>query len=428
MPLLNVGQISDETVVTTEGIRHSGGDWCGYFNNIQEANDWADRNPNSLFNGLRATISGTLVCYGGAGVGWVAENAPYGEIGVVLGDSITANNMSASTYAFFKSGVALAKNAGVAGETSSQILARFDTDVAPHNPTIVHIQAGTNDIEDGIADATVISNILEMAAKIRSIGARPIVSIPPPQNGAPLSAQSRFNELLVATLSANGIPFALSWLDAIDPLTGGFKSGAATDNQHPAWDYVKLAGDRISAAIGSLHRWPTPLMNQAGNGIIANPLMLNDTNADGVPDGWIGSGASTRSISTPSGFFGKAIKQFASAVDISSLNLVYGDFNISGDGHKVLFTAHAKFTTDGTAKASIYIEPYIGAAGQGRVYPIQNISGGFETQFHRLITLPVGTTKIRVALEMGKQSGATQTGTLEVGEIQIYNLTALGLT
>ena len=73
-PILNIGQINDETVITPEGIRHSGGDWAGAFNTLQELQEWGDRNPNSLFVGLRATAGGAPYTYGAGGWGVVRQD------------------------------------------------------------------------------------------------------------------------------------------------------------------------------------------------------------------------------------------------------------------------------------------------------------------------------------------------------------------
>ena len=54
-------QINDETVVTSEfplRIRHTGGDWAGYFDTAEEAEAWAAQNPNNVFPGMRVTIAG----------------------------------------------------------------------------------------------------------------------------------------------------------------------------------------------------------------------------------------------------------------------------------------------------------------------------------------------------------------------------------
>ncbi|BAP80896.1 hypothetical protein MT1_3721 [Pseudomonas sp. MT-1] len=73
-------------------------------------------------------------------------------------------------------------NAGVGGNTVQDLLARFDTDVAPHNPDYVVINTGTNDAANP-ASGTFFPNAVdffqktyaELLGRIQSIGARPII-------------------------------------------------------------------------------------------------------------------------------------------------------------------------------------------------------------------------------------------------------------
>ncbi|OAK54853.1 GDSL-type esterase/lipase family protein [Rhodococcoides kyotonense] len=80
------------------------------------------------------------------------------------------------------------KNTGVGGETSTQILARFDADVKPHAPAWVHILAGTDDAGDTavvVPVATAQTNILAVIDECREIGARVILGTIPPATHAP---------------------------------------------------------------------------------------------------------------------------------------------------------------------------------------------------------------------------------------------------
>lgn len=73
-------------------------------------------------------------------------------------------------------------NAGLGGNAVQDLLARFDTDVAPHKPDYVVINTGTNDAANP-ASVTFFPNAVdffqktyaELLGKIQSIGARPII-------------------------------------------------------------------------------------------------------------------------------------------------------------------------------------------------------------------------------------------------------------
>lgn len=70
---------------------------------------------------------------------------------------------------------------GIAGETTVQMLARFQTDVLAYHPSVVVFLGGTNDIRH-ITDATVDS-LAEMASEAAAQGARVIIGTIPGQEG-----------------------------------------------------------------------------------------------------------------------------------------------------------------------------------------------------------------------------------------------------
>jgi lysophospholipase L1-like esterase len=77
-------------------------------------------------------------------------------------------------------------DAGIYGETSGQMLNRFQTDVIAASPRVVHILAGTNDVYPGwvlcggAQDVDTCDNIKAMVAMSRAAGIEVIIgSIPP---------------------------------------------------------------------------------------------------------------------------------------------------------------------------------------------------------------------------------------------------------
>lgn len=97
-----------------------------------------------------------------------------------IGDSITflwnAENrlqgqdlLSAHLPSFF--------DAGVSGNETGQMLARFDTDVLANHPDVVVILGGVNDIKNSVdaEPAAIASNIFAMVQKAESSGAKVVV-------------------------------------------------------------------------------------------------------------------------------------------------------------------------------------------------------------------------------------------------------------
>ena len=66
-------------------------------------------------------------------------------------------------------------NQGISGNTSAQLLARFDADIASQNPDYVWVLSGVNDYFTGVTPEQYSSNMRSIIAKIKSIGAEPII-------------------------------------------------------------------------------------------------------------------------------------------------------------------------------------------------------------------------------------------------------------
>ena len=66
-------------------------------------------------------------------------------------------------------------NKGIGGNTSTDLLARFDDDVRPHNPNFVWIMSGTNDYWQDVTAVTYKANIDALINKIKAINATPII-------------------------------------------------------------------------------------------------------------------------------------------------------------------------------------------------------------------------------------------------------------
>jgi len=117
---------------------------------------------------------------------------------VVLGDSWTAGDLGSSaqrepltTQLALELPYATITNAGVGGNTVSNMLARFDTDVTPFAPDYVVIETGTNECYNPLsvtfspnAIEAFVDALRDLINKVYAIGARPILL------GVPAMAQS----------------------------------------------------------------------------------------------------------------------------------------------------------------------------------------------------------------------------------------------
>ncbi|NLW06366.1 MAG: GDSL family lipase [Clostridia bacterium] len=72
------------------------------------------------------------------------------------------------------------QNKGVNGETTGEMLARFEADVIGVRPAVVTILGGTNDAWQGVTVAKVRNNVQAMLDKARQAGIQAVVCLPPP--------------------------------------------------------------------------------------------------------------------------------------------------------------------------------------------------------------------------------------------------------
>jgi len=76
-------------------------------------------------------------------------------------------------------------NAGVSGNFTWQMAARFQVDVVSKHPAFVQILGGTNDVAGGVIPATGTDAIYQMAVAAKAAGITPILATIPPQSGVP---------------------------------------------------------------------------------------------------------------------------------------------------------------------------------------------------------------------------------------------------
>ncbi len=102
---------------------------------------------------------------------------------VCIGDSLTAGygvNTDKSWPALLEKKLQIeVGNAGISGDTTAGILARFEKDVLQSSPSHVCIMGGTNDVWLGMDFPILIGNILAMVRQANHYGIQPIIGIPP---------------------------------------------------------------------------------------------------------------------------------------------------------------------------------------------------------------------------------------------------------
>lgn len=383
---------------------------------------WENGNPATPLNGTRLSHLEE---------GVVRATAAPGQRVVVLGDSITlggeTHSGTADTISNSWAGWAgwvsgqrfhVVKNAGVSGDRSDQALARFDTDVAAFNPTLVTILLGTNDINQGVDLEDFYANMATILGATFAIGALPVLITIPPRSdpstyGADIVAA---NIWLRQTAERVNVPLIDFFGTLVDPANGQFLSGYNQDGTHPNVDarivLGQLVADELDPFLGPSLA-PLPQYNGDPHNLVTNGLFLTDSNADGRADPWATTGAGSQTQTLDAAPVGNWQNWNVSSGSTTGLSRNITSGVAAGDRLRFV----GRFKNDGQTlrvQASA-----IGATYQNR--PVENVStevtdGIWDTEF----TLPSGATGVTVSFTGG-------VGDHAVSQVGLYNLTALGL-
>ena len=328
-------------------------------------------------------------------------------------------------------------NAGVAGNTTTQMLARIQTDVLALNPQVVTVLGGTNDLTGSVAFATWSGNIKTIAKTLRAAGIRVILcTIPPRGNTTYLATQVTWNRWLKAFAQANGYDLLDFFGLLVDPTTGMYKTGYDSgDNLHPSQSAHIVMANYV---IGQLTTAPyTPVradtVTDAGN-LIANPLL---TAGSPVPTSFTTGGTTsadyTEGLVTDSDFLGKAWQvAYTSAASASNFRS-FTSFTFStgfsvGDTLAICFREKVTVASGITPSTTAGLRLQVVTAGGGSITPVAADGSTHAAGLHWFkYVVPASTTAIQLAVIFGAiPVGASFTAL--VGEFGVFNLSTMAST
>jgi lysophospholipase L1-like esterase len=176
---------------------------------------------------------------------------------VFYGDSITdAWGRIADTGTFFPGKPYV--NRGISGQTTPQMLVRFEQDVIHLHPTVVVILAGTNDIAGNTGPSTpamIEDNFRAMTAIARQNGIKvvlasitPACSYPWKPGIAPVATIREVNGWLRDFCGVQHLVY-LDYYSAMADDKGAMKPGLAKDGVHPTAAGYAVMGPLAEAAI-----------------------------------------------------------------------------------------------------------------------------------------------------------------------------------
>ena len=355
---------------------------------------------------------------------------------IILGDSIAAGADDQTNKAWGSSWftrlcaasgqrMQFVRNAGVAGNTSTQMLARIATDVVAYAPRWCVLAAVTpNDVSNSIALATRKSNITSMVDGLKSAGIGVVlVTSPPNDTTATRDSLLAMNAWLAGYAEANGVPLWDIYTPLVDTSDSTYASSYTADGIHPNATGQEAIVAALLPRVAETFPRPASFLLAPGkadaSNLITNGCFVGDANADGVADNWtkVGSGITAQSLIAMTSDEGVGNWQSVTC----NGTLGYVEQTISSGwsvGDVVEYTG--RWETDMASGATVQLRFTNGtpafetyacatAATAGRVWCIRE-------------TVPTGTTAIVVRLVVN-----TSAGDLRIGQVTLRNLTALGV-
>jgi lysophospholipase L1-like esterase len=311
------------------------------------------------------------------------------------------------------------RNAGIAGNSTTAMLARLNADVLTQRGDIVVVEAITpNDDPATVTLAQQQRNVRSIIEQCLYRNKRVIVCDGPPNNNPAIAARMRTMSTWVRSLATQmGLDVIDLFTPVGDPATGAWLPGFTADGVHP-----NAAGQDAIATFNAARvpddLRPAPVLANLGdttNLITGNGLFEVDTNADGYADGWTNSGLAAGSLIARAdgvgnwqSITGDQSTDYLQQAGITGWNV--GDtLALSGewvniDGSTV--NVELRFT-GGT--------PYSTA----RAISARAETGPVRT-FYMEIPVPTGTTAVNLRMWPG-------IGTARFGRVKLANLTTLGL-
>ncbi|SDE84409.1 Lysophospholipase L1 [Blastococcus fimeti] len=169
----------------------------------------------------------------------VNEDGTVGPV-VALGDSLTSAEPVGGTDAASWFVVALAAetrllqaaNAGIPGDTTEGMVERFARDVAVHEPRVVVILGGTNDLGRGRTTGEVVGDLERLAREAREAGAAPVLATIPPRVDQWFAKEvGELNAAIRASAAASGTP-VIDFHSALSDGDGNWLPGFTEDGVH----------------------------------------------------------------------------------------------------------------------------------------------------------------------------------------------------
>lgn len=393
-----------------------------------------------------------------------AVPARWGErLMVLFGDSITAANDTAPTdkgyfnwlNVLLNQRFDVLYNAGVGGNSTTQMLARISADVIDKNGQWVFVMGGVNDIAAGTSAATILANLTSIITTLHAAGLHVILSTLTPSSAFDTSTLGTVYYTVnqgIRDLAAT-YPWLMvtdagpQYLDTSQPTLAVPLAGYTVDGVHPnalgastigAKMYTDLAAHVQIAASGAYVGLATAdatagrLYYSVPNQMCAGTAGAKVAPATGnVADGFVASAGGTWSKVARSDGKPGAWQQCVIGAEADSATFSMYDIT-SGYSVGDTIYAHCEFESDNDWTAPQAIQLYLAAldagdAVKGYVTSLgHSIGGGSGTACVRLssgimrtanLVIPATTTKIRPYLNVLAETGTWRVSRFEIRKV-----------
>lgn len=374
------------------------------------------------------------VVFTGGLLGGVAVAALNAVTFIPIGDSITFTSGCAGLFEYLAalSGGKLYQvaNAGVNGNTSTMMAARFATDVVALAPHMTFIMGSVNNIGAGISVAQLQADYTSMIVQARNAGIFPVIVASPPYDTAP-STISSYNLALMKLARSLRVAYVNPWTSNYNAADGHWVTGQTSDGTHPTQTAITLAAANLLAVLTLPSYQPyLPNNNADTQNKVTNGLFITNT-VPGTPDGWTVPAGLTSSL-TGSLTLPKLGNQFnmdfsalasykTATGPISLSGLVAGDTIVALSRVKTVgFQANGNGPSPGQGKADAQtIVNFNGPGGGLALHP--SIGGDIDGVFVAIGTIPTGTISLGLSTNIGPRSG-TITGTYSLTQLAVFKL------
>lgn len=323
--------------------------------------------------------------------------------------------------------------AGVDGETSIQLLARYNA-ILDQNPGVVIINIGGNDASQNVPLTTYAANIVEMVERAKKRGI-PVVmtTVTPRVQGNPGADRTAlYNIWLTDWCQRQRIPLADFFGAIVDPATGYAKAGliAGDGNHANNAGHIALA-QTLAPVIRDLIPLPVwlPSHGVVPAGLVANPLVTGGSSSALPGTGWfVESGTATVFNSfTADPVNGDGLpagKWAALTVDNTAGGASVTRGLRTGNIDSTKVSAGDRLRAYVYLKATGYIDETGLRISNGATVlasPISVLRTGAPGPVVIDFTAPASPTALRLLLTMTVAAGQTATGYM--GACNIFNLT-----